>query len=374
MGDTYANTRILKVNAALAVLLLLFLSVVTLRAVIDSGKAWQYDKVFTDTGTLSAVIATVDDDMWAAGDGLLLHYDGTGWQHRPMPASFGAKVFDDVRFDAVDSGGFLFTASLDDENASWMARWDGTRWTALPELPDGHRVIDVRAFTADDIWVLDGETGAYHWDGTGWTAMDLPVTVTALDGVAPDDLWAVGYDYPDGPDEHLSLPGAQPATLHWDGHDWQPVRTPEYHYTVPAPEQLAYFTEVVALAKDDVRVYGEHTSISEDDESDPAAETIRRRWNGTGWIELPKPEGACSDRGPWVTDGRRGAVLNAGRYLTADGLCEGIAQSKLPDPYGTASGPKQSLRLNAITSVPGTDKIIGVGTVGDASAIVSLRR
>ncbi|TLS44688.1 hypothetical protein FE633_19190 [Streptomyces montanus] len=368
------NMRMLKVNAVLAVLLLLFVSVVALRAVIDSGKAWKYDKVFTDTGTLSAVIATADDDIWAAGDGLLLHDDGTGWQHRPMPASLGARVFDHVRFDAVDSGGFLFTASLDEGNVSRMARWDGTRWTALPELPDGRRVKDVRAFTEDDIWVLDGKTGAYHWDGTGWTAMDLPVTVTALDGVASDDLWAVGYHYPDGPDEHLGLPGAQPATMHWDGRAWKPVRTPEYHYSVPAPEELAYFTEVAALAKDDVRVYGEHPSISEDDESDPPPEAIRRRWNGTRWITLPNSEGACSARGRWVDDGKRGAVLSASRYLTADGLCEGIAQSKLPSTDGIESDSKQSLRLNAITAVPGTDKIIGVGSAGDSLVIVSLKR
>ncbi|MFE7841430.1 hypothetical protein ACFU53_36865 [Streptomyces sp. NPDC057474] len=366
------NTSMVKVNVALAALLLLFVSVVALRAVIGPRMTWEYDRVFPDTNELSDVAATASDDIWVAGDGFLLHDDGTGWQRRPMPASSGDSVHG-ARFDAVDSGGFLLTASEKDGNARRMARWDGTRWTALPELP-GSRAMDVRAFAADDIWVLDGKTGVYHWNGTRWTATDLPVTVTALDGVAPDDLWAVGHHYPHGPDERLGLPGAQPAAMHWDGHVWSRIPVPEYHYTVPAAEELAYFTEVAALAKGDVRVYGKHTSISEDDEPDPAPEDVRQRWNATAWTKLPNAEGTCSDRGPWVDDGERGAVLSAGRYLTADGLCAGIAQSKLPSADGIRSGAQQSLRLNAITAVPGTDRIIGVGSAGDSSVIVSLER
>jgi hypothetical protein len=46
------------------------------------------------------------------------------------------------------------------------------------------RDAGIKVLASDDIWVLDGETRAYHWDGTRWTAMDLPATVTALDGFA----------------------------------------------------------------------------------------------------------------------------------------------------------------------------------------------
>ncbi|NGO49146.1 hypothetical protein G6048_46135 [Streptomyces sp. YC419] len=377
--------RMVKVNLAIAAILVLFVTVVGLRAVIDSGKTWTYDKVFEETGELYDVMATADDDVWVAGDSFLLHDDGTGWQRRPLPASFGGGLFEHVRFDAVGSSGILLTASMDETEegeSPRMARWDGSRWTALPGLPDGHPVADVRAFAADDIWVLDGDAGASHWDGVRWTAMDLPVAVTALDGVASGDLWAVGYHYPDGPDEGLGLPGAQPATLHWDGRAWRSVPTPEYHYSVPAPEQLAYFTDVVALAKDDIRVYGDHTSIPEDDEPDPAPEALRLRWNGTGWTKLPNSKGACSDRGPWVRDGEHGVVLSASRYLTAGGNCEGISLSELPSADWIGSGARQSLRLNAIAAVPGTDKVLGVGSVevthdgssANRSAIVSLKR
>ncbi|WP_200304093.1 hypothetical protein [Streptomyces adelaidensis] len=380
------TTRMVKVNVALAALLLLFVSVLALRAQTgpDPGRkpdmTWEYDKVVQGEGEgdteLSGVMAVAVDDVWvvgqstpnvgnagdeSAGDGFLLHYDGTGWQRRPMPESFGKSVYN-ARFDAVDSGGFLLTASLD-LNSLRMANWDGTRWTALPKLPGDPRADDVRAFAADDIWVVDGQTRTYHWDGTRWTAMDLPVTVTALDGVAPDDLWAVGHHEPYD-DDDPALPFTQPAAMHWDGGGWKPVSMPEYRFEVWPTEPHAGVNAIAVTAQDDVRAYGYLASYNEDDDPDPPDEDIRLHWNGTRWTKLPNARGACADRGHAVRDGERGAVLGAGRYLTADGDCEKIAHSKLPSTDGIKAGAKQSLQLNAITAVPGTDKVIGVGSVG----------
>ncbi|MGP4049586.1 hypothetical protein [Streptomyces sp. 2A115] len=376
------NSRMIKVNLALAVLLLLFISVVVARAAFGPDLTWKYDKVLKGedgrTPALSGVIAPAADDLWVVGqsdlghdggasvdDGFLMHYDGTDWQRRPMPASFGGSVYN-ARFDAFDSGsdGFLLTAGRQSLNSLRMAHWDGIRWTALPELPDDPRASDVKAFASNDIWVLDGQSGAYHWDGSRWTTMDLPTSVSALDGVAPDDLWAVGDrgPYVGGTDPVLGH--TQPAAVHWDGRTWELVEMPEYHYTVPAPEAYAQLTEVVASAKDDVRAYGVLSSYSEDDESDPPAQDIRLRWNGTRWTKLPNAEGACADRGRSVRDGEGGLVVGAGRYRTADGDCEGIAKPELPSGDGIRSSAKQSLRLNAIVAVPGTDKVFGVGSVG----------
>ncbi|MGP3981839.1 hypothetical protein [Streptomyces sp. KR80] len=391
--------NMIKVNAVLAVFVLLFAAVVAFCAASDSDVTWRYDKVFKDKGLgqLSGMIATAGDDIWVVGnatrtvsyagdesadDGFLLHYDGTRWQRRPMPTAFGDSVYE-ARFDAVDSGGFLLTASLEDLKAPRMARWDGMRWTALPKLPDGHQAADVKAFAADDIWVVDGQTGAYHWDGTRWTAMDLPVTVSALDGVASDDLWAVGYRNTNDVDTGREGEFTQPAAVHWDGRAWKLVRTPEYHFPAPAPsEPGASLTEVVALAKDDVRVYGEHTFNHGEEDNEPADEDIRLRWNGTRWTKLPNAKGACADRGHAVRDGEHGLLLSGSRYLTADGDCVKISHPRLPSTDGIKSSSQQSLWLNAIEPIPGTDKILGVGHVQvnqagnptGRSVIVSLKR
>ncbi|MGI5198933.1 hypothetical protein ACQEVY_35770 [Streptomyces sp. CA-288835] len=391
------NTRAVKVNVAIAAALLLFLSAVVLEVASDSGMTrnpgmtrdyggpsgmtWNYDKAFDSRAgratKLSAVMATAADDIWAAGqstpnirnagdesadDGFLMHYDGTDWERRPMPASFGTSVYD-ARFDAVDSGGLLLTGSLG-LNSLRMAHWDGTRWTPLPKLPGDPRASDIKALAPDDIWVLDGGTGAYHWDGTRWTAMDLPTTVTALDGAASDDLWAVGDRY-GKEDAGPGLPGGQPAAVHWDGRAWKLVPTPEYRYKVPAPEETALLTEVV-VQDGDVHAYGELTSVSEDDEPDPPTENIHLRWNGTRWTKQPNPEGACADRGHGVRDGERGKVLSARKYLTADGSCRRIATPEPPIRYGIKG--RERFTLNAITAVPGTDKILGVGSVASVGS------
>ncbi|MGW6025231.1 hypothetical protein [Streptomyces sp. NPDC055099] len=392
------NARMIKVNITLIALLLLFVAVVAIRAASDSDTRWTYDKVFDAAGAghLSDVTATAGDDIWVAGnatrgvsvsgddaadDGFLLHYDGENWQRRPMPSAFGDSVYE-ARFDAVDSGGFLLTASLKNLNAPRTAHWNGTRWTALPELPDGRRATDVRAFAADDIWILGGEGTAHHWNGTRWTVTPLPVTAVALDGVAPDDLWAVGHQNVD----ETSTRGpelTQPAAAHWDGRAWKPVRMPDYHFPAPSPpEAQALLTDVVARAGDDVRVYGEHTFNHGEQHPEPADADIRLRWDGIRWRKLPDAEGPCADRGRAIRDGARGKVFGAGHYLTADGDCTGIARADLPSTDGIRSNSEQSLRLDAITAVPGTDKILGIGSVAvsqgsdslSRSVIVSLKR
>lgn len=384
------NARVVKVNVTLIVLLLLFIAVVAIRAVSDSDTEWSYDEVFDDggVGQLSDVTATAGDDIWvagnatraagdsgddAAGDGFLLHYDGTDWQRRPLPSAFGDSVHE-ARFDAVDSGGFLLTASLKNLNLPRTAHWDGTRWTALPELPGGHRAIDVRAFAADDIWVLGDQSTAHHWNGTRWTVMHLPVTAAALDGVTSDDLWAVGLRNVD--EDGRSGPElTQPAAARWDGRAWKPVRMPDYHFPAPAPpEAQALLTDVVSRERGDVRAYGEHTYNHGEQDSEPADGDIRLRWDGTRWTKLPNAQGPCADRGRAVRDGGRGQVFGAGHYLTEDGDCRGIARSELPSTDGIKSNAEQSLRLNAITAVPGTDKILGVGSVHVSQGADSLSR
>ena len=168
-----------------------------------SGPTWTYDEILDVEGGLSDVIATAPDDLWVAGsvtnsakpspdDGFLLRHDGTGWQRQPMPEALGRSVHE-ARFDSLGSGEFLLTGSVQNQYAPRTVRWDGTHWTALPEIPGGGRIVDMKAFAADDVWVLADESKGHHWDDTRWTTTPLPAAVTSLDGVAADDLWAVGY-------------------------------------------------------------------------------------------------------------------------------------------------------------------------------------
>ncbi|KPC94854.1 hypothetical protein [Streptomyces albus] len=353
------------------------------RSVKPGGPRWTYDRISEEPAKLTDVLATADDDIWVAGtrvstgtgkpvaspdDGFLLHHDGKRWERRPMPASLGDSVHE-ARLDAVDSGGFLLTAGKQDRSAWRMARWDGTRWTPLPGPPPGtagsRGIVDVRAFAADDIWALRGDSVAYHWDGARWSATELPATVRALDGVASDDLWAVGHrdtrnDRAGGPETEYT----QPAAVHWDGRAWKLVRTPEYRFSDPVPpEPGAHLGQVLAVAEDDVRAYGEHTYNHGETDDEPADEQVSLRWNGSRWARQPGARGDCAGRAPVALDGDRGMFLDGNRYLTEDGSCVRVHRPRLPHTDGISRRSQQSLWLTAVEPVPGTDEVLGVGHV-----------
>ncbi|MEU5343395.1 hypothetical protein AB0H18_21565 [Streptomyces sp. NPDC020766] len=356
---------------------------------------WAYDEILDDGSKLSDVIATADDDVWVVGtvtnsadssgdDGFLLHYDGTRWQRQPMPAGLGTSVHV-ARFDTLGSDGFLLTASQPNEQGPRTVRWDGTRWTALPELPGGGgRLVDMKAFAAVDIWTLSGESQIHHWDGTRWSTSTLPATVVSLDGVAADDLWAVGYrETGDGSDGSDGGEFTRPAAVHWDGSSWQLTETPAYRFPEPVPpEPGASIDDVLALAADDVRAYGTHSFNHGEVEDEPQEEAVRLRWDGSGWAKAPDAAGDCAGRDPMAVDGTRGLFLDGNRYVGTDGACTKIKRPRLPSEGGVRATSRQSLWLSAVEVVPGTDRVLGVGHVqvnqsGDPtsrSVIVSLRR
>ena len=371
-----------------------------------AGPTWAYDEILDDESKLSDVIATADDDVWAAGtvnatdsanpspgDGFLLHHDGTRWQRQPMPVALGSTVHE-ARFDSLGADGFLLTASLPTLAGPRTVRWDGTRWTVLPELPgDGGRLVDMKAFAADDVWVLSGESRIHHWDGTRWSTSTLPATVVSLDGVAADDLWAVGHretgdgtggsDSGDGSDSSDGGEFTQPAAVHWDGSSWQLTETPAYRFPEPVPpEPSASIDDVLALAADDVRAYGTHSFNHGEVENEPQEEPVRLRWDGSGWAKAPDAEGDCAGRVPMAVDGTRGLFLDGNRYVDTGGACTKIKRPRLPSEGGVRPTSRQSLWLSAVEVVPGTDRVLGVGHVQvnqsgnpmSKSVIVSLKR
>ncbi|MFL1900848.1 hypothetical protein ACJWDR_17295 [Streptomyces tauricus] len=369
----------------------------------SSGMSWAYDEIL-DEGSLSDVLANGADDVWAVGtvtestdpssvetssvepassEGFLLHRDGTRWKRQPMPAALGDSVHQ-ARLDGLGSGEFLLTAARQDTTTSRTAHWDGTEWTVLPRLPGGGRVTEMKAFAADDIWVLATGSRFQHWDGTRWTAAPLPdgVTATSLDGVAADDLWAAGYrSTGDGTDGHEMQ---QPAAVHWDGRAWRQADMPEYRFPDPVPaEPSASVARILAFAADDVRAYGAHSfNAGEGVEEDPEEGAVRLRWDGSRWSKVADAKGDCAGRVPVARDGTGGLLLDDSRYVTGDGVCTKIGRPRLPDGGGVRADSRQSLWLSAVVAVPGTDQVLGVGHVqvnqsGDPvnkTVIVSLDR
>ncbi|MGW1676914.1 hypothetical protein [Saccharopolyspora sp. NPDC002376] len=202
-----------------------------------------------------------------------------GWQQVPIE-NFGRLVDGEVL--APDD---VWTVGVPTKTKpGGMAHWDGQEWTRVDlagppgSLPEP---TALKAFAPDDVWTVGGAGRgmAQHWDGQAWTDVPVPALaehdweawkLTDVEGVASNDLWAVGYStWPNG---------SRTVALHWDGQAWTEVPAPDVNGD---PSVLEVLDNVLALAPDDVWVGGH---------SGPESRGVpyTAHWDGKAWqvIEL----------------------------------------------------------------------------------------
>ncbi|MFI6516990.1 hypothetical protein ACIBF1_15655 [Spirillospora sp. NPDC050679] len=179
---------------------------------------------------LFRVAASSADDVWAVGmqraaDGrtrvpLVLHYDGTRWRDVEVP-SFATPGMPDALAttvvangpDDVWLGARRGVYSDPNTNTPLLAHWDGKEWTTVAGTAEtGNGQIEALHVAGPrDVWAVVSPN-LTHWDGTSWKVVtpqgaqpgDLTYVYRAIDGTAPDDVWAVGvYIY----GEESNIPG-----------------------------------------------------------------------------------------------------------------------------------------------------------------------
>jgi len=249
-------------------------------------------------------VALVDDDeLWAAGwyeraasrvsAPLLLHREGDGWEHVPMPAgSIGTlSSVDASSSEDVWAVGILLN---DEQGGDAVAlHRDGDTWTFedVPKPQPGPGVstvfTDVVALAPDDAWavgywspVVDAPPSPLieHWDGDGWEVVASPElgTWSELHGIAavgPDDIWAVGNtEVQVG--EHFT---ERALFEHWDGDSWTVVPT-------PFVARLKPFT----LGAVDVRSPTDAWAVG-NISTRRSVDTIAFHWDGLAWTHVPTP-------------------------------------------------------------------------------------
>lgn len=275
-----------------------------------------------NSNVLNAVDAISSNNVWAVGDTVLTtpnndfagsgslveHYDGTSWTIVPSPngvlpdfqffnilLGVSGTAADDVW--AVGWNGFIDFGGL---HRPTIQHFDGTSWSLvnnqLPPIGNSAQNVVLESVTAvarNDVWATgfysDENTGpfthplALHYDGTAWQ-VDNPVDVTlsstfnhvnlnVVKATASNDVWAVGnvsYTDTDGNNQSQAL------IEHWDGTQWQPVRSPA------SPTGSAYTLAALApFASDDIWALG--TSGSDVDGQ------LLEHWDGTTWTVVPGP-------------------------------------------------------------------------------------
>src|SRR5207248_1107678 len=149
--------------------------------------------------------------------------------------------------------------------------WDGSVWTVVPtpDNPTGHdHFYAVAAPAGGAVWAVGtyGCTSGCAQNaliarygplcltptptslpcGPAWRTVPSPsqgYALRAVAVVAANDIWAVGYYYPNS--------AAQPLIDHWDGSSWS---------IVPNPGTDSELTAVAAIAANDIWAVGWHAT------------------------------------------------------------------------------------------------------------------
>ncbi|MFE6758980.1 hypothetical protein ACFVDQ_36265 [Streptomyces sp. NPDC057684] len=352
--------------------------------------AWTYSHLTKDLSSSVVNVAAVSaHDAWAvaltpvAGNidkqqVTLLRYDGSSWRPQTLPPGMAPAPIAEYRLEASSPRDvWLFRGGPN--TGTYAAHFDGTKWQQTP-APAG--VGDVAVLGPADVWAVGEGTTASHWNGSRWTSVPLPARVVQLAGVAEDDVWASGLTT--GEEDGLSY-GA-PVVLHWDGNTWKREQLPavEPPSAYKSNSMGASPMALYAPATDDV--WAISRLVGDDDNGDAVyAAPFAFHWNGTRWSKTSPDAcrrcGIPAGDGVITADGMEGDNAGSGMLLSSihHRATHGKSRRIGPPPAAagrsgkvTAVDRKQKLRLVEITSVPGTDRVWGVGSLtveahGDAN-------
>jgi hypothetical protein len=229
---------------------------------------------------------------------VILRWDGVRWRlsQNPLPPD-GGELRDVDTLGTTSAWAVGYTYS-DDGNDTLVERWNGSSWSIVPSPNRAAQnwLLATKAFGANDVWAVGSnnvpntlffETMVQHWNGTSWSIVPSPSPdpfeshLLALDGVASDDLWAVGYTQA-SPDAIRA-----PLAMHWDGFNWQVTSIP--------PVNDSGLEGIVAIASDDVWAVGFTFSVQLLWQVPYAI-----HWDGESWTSVPIP--ASSPQGGHLYD------------------------------------------------------------------------
>ncbi|MFC3998777.1 hypothetical protein ACFOVU_22820 [Nocardiopsis sediminis] len=205
------------------------------------------------TGTPPESTATIGLYQYAA-----MHFDGRRW-HRydladlPVPVADHAdeprlRTATDLEVAGPSDVWVMAVGSGDPARDRRALRFDGEQWGEAPEPETGR---ELAAIGPDDI-IAVGADGprltAERWDGERWAAMDVPqppgpepgpepgpgpahgfeeTAFTDVHAVAADDVWAVGRQA-DTAGTTAGPAGPSAVLAHWDGAEWSVTRDDDY--------------------------------------------------------------------------------------------------------------------------------------------------
>ena len=290
--------------------------------------AWIYDGS-TETVSGAAHIARWDGAHWSA-----LGSDGAGGPSITAAvysiAVNGTDVYAAGYFTNVNNNGVVLTA------ADYIAKWDGTNWSALGSngagngaLSGGIRTLAVNGGTLyaggeftdvnNNGVVLTAADYVAKWDGTNWSALGSNgagngalvyfVATLALSG----NTLYVGGTFTDVNNNGVVLAAAD-YIAKWDGANWSALGS-----NGAGNGALSGAVTKVWVNGADIYVGGAFTNVNNNGTPLPAADYLTK-WDGASWSALGSDgagNGALTGKGGGVINafGQLGGTLLAGGYF-----------------------------------------------------------
>ncbi|WP_433376909.1 hypothetical protein [Streptosporangium sp. CA-115845] len=321
------------------------------------AEAWQAPASagLSSDGSLSDVVGVSATSVWAVGQqsvwdvwqsrGAITHWNGSSWKEvgiRNDPTGAGP-----LRSVAAASASELWAVGEGHDGLPYLAKGDGAAFdrVVVDKLHAGDWLGGVATVPGRVVAVGRRDKQPLLVTGTGskWRLTPLSGRGT-LYGVAlsgKSDGWAVGDA------------AGKPLIMRQSGGRWKPFKTPE----IPG----GYLR--------DVHLDGPKRALAVGGLYRGAGETVPLilSWNGKKWSRVSPPAGDIRLYG--VTGDRKGRFWISGVDLDRPGEAfllryDGHKVKALRGPETTGS---RTVRLQAVTCLPGTGTVWSVGHVVDAS-------
>ncbi|HJV49642.1 MAG TPA: hypothetical protein VJ549_10240 [Geothrix sp.] len=172
----------------------------------------------------NAIWGSGPDDVWAVGEALIGHWNGTQWSWDPVSINLGGTPTAEDFWSLWGTGPADIWAGCTDITGRFW-HYDGTHWSMDSTYNSVSHPFGMWASGSKDFWAVGDPPDGWimHWDGSAWDGSYLAsgLGVSYLDavwGTGTTDLWAAGGA--------AAGPGGVGIVCHWDGSAWKKIPTP----------------------------------------------------------------------------------------------------------------------------------------------------
>lgn len=167
--------------------------------------------------------------------------------------------------------------------------WDGMTWNLIPS-PNVPKALDdklyaVEGVATNDVWAVGESDNANsnnykilteHWNGTQWSIIPSVTgnrVVYGLAAIASNNVWAVGASV------NQQSGKSQTLVIHWNGTAWSTVASPS----------VGSFSNILqsvrAVSANDIWAVGYSSNAN----TFTPTKTLTEHWNGTSWSVIASP-------------------------------------------------------------------------------------